>query len=124
MAKLDEAILAQRRVVEQSRTQTTLGQQQWLAQRNKQAFDTLSQRHQAGSARSEARQEQKMADEHASPQGLAGRASTATEQRTTGAPGVPRKTCKRIDGTSLALRALLIRTRGAQTMSGQPFPPA
>lgn len=73
IAKLDEAILAQRRIVEQSRAQTTLGQRQWLDQRNKlKAFDTLSQRHQAGVARSEARQEQKMADEHAARRGLAG----------------------------------------------------
>ena len=64
--RLDDAIAAQRKIVEQSRAQTAQGQQLWLTQRNRlKAFDTLSQRHQAGVARSEARQEQKLTDEHA-----------------------------------------------------------
>ncbi|ENO89541.1 flagellar export protein FliJ [Thauera linaloolentis] len=72
IARLDDAILAQRKMVEQSHQQTAQGQQQWLTQRNKlKAFDTLSQRHQAGLARIEARQEQKMADEHAARRGRA-----------------------------------------------------
>lgn len=66
IGRLDEAITAQRMIVEQSRQQTAQGQQSWLAQRNRlKAFDTLSQRHQAGVARSEAKQEQKLTDEHA-----------------------------------------------------------
>lgn len=72
IARLDEAILAQRKLAEQSHQLTAQGQQHWLAQRNKlKAFDTLSQRHQAGLARIEARQEQKMADEHAARLGRA-----------------------------------------------------
>ncbi|TAH51549.1 MAG: flagellar export protein FliJ [Betaproteobacteria bacterium] len=64
--RLDDAIAAQRKVVEQSRQQTAQGQQFWLTQRNRlKAFDTLSQRHQASVARSEAKQEQKLTDEHA-----------------------------------------------------------
>ena len=74
IARLDEAILAQRKLVEQSHQLTAQGQQHWLDQRNKlKAFDTLSQRHQAGLARVEARQEQKMADEHAARLGRAHR---------------------------------------------------
>ena len=66
ISRLDDAITAQRRIVEQSRQQTAQGQQSWLNQRNRlKAFDTLSQRHQAGVARSEAKQEQKLTDEHA-----------------------------------------------------------
>lgn len=66
IGRLDDAITAQRRIVEQSRQQTAQGQQSWLAQRNRlKAFDTLSQRHQAGVARSEAKQEQKLTDEYA-----------------------------------------------------------
>lgn len=66
IGRLDDAITAQRRIVEQSRQQTAQGQQSWLAQRNRlKAFYTLSQRHQAGVARSEAKQEQKLTDEHA-----------------------------------------------------------
>jgi flagellar FliJ protein len=64
--KLDDAIGAQRKVVEQSRAKTAEGQQAWLAQRTKlKAFDTLSQRHQQVVNRQEARQEQKQSDEHA-----------------------------------------------------------
>lgn len=66
LGKLDDAIASQRRLVEQSRHHTSQGQQAWVAQRNKvKAFDTLSQRHQAGLARIEAKQEQRMTDEHA-----------------------------------------------------------
>ena len=73
IGRLDDAIAAQRKVVEQSRHQTSQGQQGWLQQRNKlKAFDTLAQRHQAGIARTEARQEQKMTDEHAARRGLSG----------------------------------------------------
>jgi flagellar protein FliJ len=68
--RLDDAITAQRKIVEQSRAQTAQGQQAWMTQRNRlKAFDTLSQRHQAGVARGEARQEQKLTDEHAARRG-------------------------------------------------------
>ncbi len=68
--RLDDAISAQRAIVEQSRAQTAQGQQAWLKQRNRlKAFDTLSQRHQATVARGEARQEQKLTDEHAARRG-------------------------------------------------------
>jgi flagellar FliJ protein len=70
IGRLDEAILAQRKLVEQSQHLSAQGQQSWLEQRNKlKAFDTLSQRHRAGVARTEARQEQKMTDEHAARRG-------------------------------------------------------
>ncbi|ATE59423.1 flagellar export protein FliJ [Thauera sinica] len=66
LGRLDDAVAVQRKAVEQSRQQTAQGQQNWLAQRNRlKAFDTLSQRHQAGVARSEAKREQKLTDEHA-----------------------------------------------------------
>lgn len=64
--RIDDAIAAQLRVVEQSRAHTTQGQQVWMAQRNKvKAFDTLSQRHQQQQTQRESRQEQKSTDEHA-----------------------------------------------------------
>lgn len=65
IGKLDDAIAAQRRIVDQSRDRTVQGQEIWLAQRNRvKAFDTLSQRHQVGVARQEAKREQKQSDEH------------------------------------------------------------
>ncbi|CAL95336.1 flagellar export protein FliJ [Azoarcus olearius] len=65
IGKLDDAIATQRKIVEQSRDRTAQGQEIWLAQRNRvKAFDTLSQRHQAGVARQEAKREQKLSDEH------------------------------------------------------------
>ena len=69
IGKLDEAIAAQRKVVEQSRQRTVRGQQAWVDQRTKvKAFDTLSKRHQAKEARDEVKREQHMTDEHASKQ--------------------------------------------------------
>jgi flagellar protein FliJ len=66
LGRIDEAITSQAKLLEQSRHQTAQGQQAWITQRNKvKAFDTLSQRHQAGVVRSENRREQKMTDEHA-----------------------------------------------------------
>lgn len=66
IGRIDDAIAAQRAVVEQSRQATVGGQQAWLAQRNKvKAFDTLSQRHQAVQAKREQRDEQRQSDEHA-----------------------------------------------------------
>ncbi len=65
LARIDEAIAAQLANVDQSRRRTAAGQQAWLAQRNKvKAFDTLQKRHEAGEAKKEARQEQRMLDEH------------------------------------------------------------
>lgn len=73
IGRLDEAISAQRRIVDQSRNKTAQGQQAWLQQRNRlKAFDTLSQRHRVGLAREEVRQEQKMSDEHAARRGRGG----------------------------------------------------
>jgi flagellar FliJ protein len=66
LGRIDEAIEAQRRIVEQSRQHTTQGQQQWMAQRTRvRAFDTLSQRFQDELARKDLRQEQRGADEQA-----------------------------------------------------------
>ncbi len=64
--RIDEAISVQRQAVEQSQNLTAQGQQAWVVQRNRaKAFDTLAQRHRTNIARGEARQEQKMSDEHA-----------------------------------------------------------
>lgn len=69
IGKLDDAIAAQRKVVEQSQHRTATGQQAWLDQRNKvKAFDTLSSRHQVQQARAESKLEQRASDEHASKQ--------------------------------------------------------
>lgn len=66
LVRLDEAVAAQRQLVEQSRARTAEGQQLWMEQRNKlKAFDTLSRRHQNALARIEAKAEQKLSDEHA-----------------------------------------------------------
>lgn len=64
--RIDEAVAAQRAVLEQSRQAIVGGQQAWLAQRNKvKAFDTLSQRHVAEQNRRELKDEQRQSDEHA-----------------------------------------------------------
>lgn len=66
LARIDEAIAAQRTAVERSRQATAGGQQAWLNQRNKvKAFDTLSQRHQAAQTKREQRDEQRQSDDHA-----------------------------------------------------------
>lgn len=66
IARIDEAIGVQRRVVETSSGQTQAGQQHWLKQRNKaQAFDTLAQQHEAEQRYQEGRKEQKQGDEFA-----------------------------------------------------------
>ncbi|THF65972.1 flagellar export protein FliJ [Pseudothauera nasutitermitis] len=65
LARIDDAIAAQRSAVEQSRQRTAQGQQVWLAQRNKvKAIDTLSQRHKAADQRLENKREQRLLDEH------------------------------------------------------------
>ncbi|MDR2925373.1 MAG: flagellar export protein FliJ [Azoarcus sp.] len=67
--RIDEAIEAQQKVVEQSQQNTSQGQQQWVKQRSTvRAYDTLSQRFQNELARKESRQEQRASDEHASRQ--------------------------------------------------------
>ena len=69
LGKLDDAIAQQQRVVSDSRQRTEQGQQAWVDQRNKvKAFDTLSHRHQSLQARKEAKQEQRLTDEHAAKQ--------------------------------------------------------
>ncbi|NML24886.1 flagellar export protein FliJ [Zoogloea dura] len=69
LLKLDEAIAHQQRVVSESKRRVEAGQQEWVDQRNRvKAFDTLSNRHQAQQARKEAKQEQRLTDEHAAKQ--------------------------------------------------------
>ncbi|HOX99988.1 flagellar export protein FliJ [Zoogloea sp.] len=69
LAKLDEAIAHQQSVVSESKRRVEQGQQDWVDQRNKvKAFDTLSHRHQTQQARKEAKQEQRLTDEHAAKQ--------------------------------------------------------
>lgn len=69
ICRIDDAIDAQRRVVEQSREFTTQGQQAWMAQRTKvRAFDTLSQRHVTAQAKVDSRREQHATDEHSARQ--------------------------------------------------------
>lgn len=69
IGRIDDAIAAQLRVVEQSQQYISQGQQVWMAQRSKvRAFDTLSQRHQHQQAKAESRQEQRTTDEHAARQ--------------------------------------------------------
>lgn len=66
LVKIDEAIAAQRSIVEQSRLRTVQGQQVWMNHRNKvKAIDTLTQRQRAAELRTEARREQRLSDEHA-----------------------------------------------------------
>ncbi|MBC9070805.1 flagellar export protein FliJ [Thauera sp. CAU 1555] len=66
LVKIDEAIAAQRSMVEQSRLRTVQGQQVWMNHRNKvKAIDTLTQRQRAAELRTEARREQRLSDEHA-----------------------------------------------------------
>ncbi len=69
LGKLDDAIAQQEKAVSASRQRTEQGQQAWVDQRNKvKAFDTLSHRHQSQQARKEAKQEQRLTDEHAAKQ--------------------------------------------------------
>ncbi|MBL0284974.1 MAG: flagellar export protein FliJ [Zoogloea sp.] len=69
LGKLDDAIAQQEKAVSVSRQRTEQGQQAWVDQRNKvKAFDTLSHRHQSLQSRKEAKQEQRLTDEHAAKQ--------------------------------------------------------
>jgi len=66
LGRLDEAVAQQRLLVESSKQRTVDGQKEWLDKRNRaKAFDTLSQRHRANEALSEAKTEQRAQDEHA-----------------------------------------------------------
>lgn len=66
LVKIDEAIAAQHAMVEQSRLRTVQGQQVWMTHRNKvKAIDTLTQRQRTAEQRKEAKQEQRLSDEHA-----------------------------------------------------------
>ena len=65
--RLDEAIDQQGQAVGVQERHTAAGQVKWQEQRTKlKAFDTLSQRHQAGEVALELRREQKVQDEFAS----------------------------------------------------------
>ena len=65
LLKLDDAVNQAGQMVTQSKQRTAAGQQEWIAKRGKvQAFDTLSQRHQARQTQAELRREQKASDEH------------------------------------------------------------
>jgi flagellar FliJ protein len=65
--KLDEAIDQQKKTVGLQAQHTANGQVHWQQQRTKlQAFDTLSQRHQANEIALEVKREQKVQDEFAS----------------------------------------------------------
>ena len=67
--RLDDAIAHQQKLVSNSKRLTEQGQQAWVDQRNKvKAFDTLSQRHHHEQVRKEAKQEQRLTDEHAAKQ--------------------------------------------------------
>lgn len=64
IARLDDAIVQARQLVEQSQRQTSAGQQEWLARHGKvKAFDTLAERHVLKIQYGELRVEQKQNDE-------------------------------------------------------------
>jgi flagellar FliJ protein len=64
MARLDQAICAQRSVVDGNCRDTSEGQQAWLQQKNRlRAFDTLADRHFEQQRVLEGRREQKLSDE-------------------------------------------------------------
>jgi flagellar protein FliJ len=64
ICRIDEAIEQQNGQLEQARGQTALGQQAWVAQRNKvKAFDTLSERHHEKGRHVQLKQEQRFSDE-------------------------------------------------------------
>lgn len=64
MARLDEAIGQQARIVSGNEQKTADGQRQWLDQKNRlQAIDTLADRHRSRERTMESRREQKTSDE-------------------------------------------------------------
>lgn len=65
IARIDDAIAAQRAQLEQSQQHTVAGKQAWVSQRNRvKAFDTLHDRHRANEQRNESKAEQRLSDEH------------------------------------------------------------
>lgn len=72
LAKIDEAIAHQQRVLDQSKQATVTGQQQWLAHRNRvKAIDSLAQRHVQILQAKDAKRDQKQTDELSTRQFLA-----------------------------------------------------
>ena len=70
IARLDEAIEQQQRIVAESHDRMVAGQQAWIAERNRmKAIDALSQRHDKQQARKEAQRDQHLTDEHAAKLG-------------------------------------------------------
>lgn len=66
LARLDEAIVSQRKVVAQQVLNTQEGQQNWQHHRKKlKAFDTLADRHYSSENTKEVKQDQKLQDEFA-----------------------------------------------------------
>jgi flagellar protein FliJ len=64
LARIDDAIRHQEHQVAQSHDRSQAGQREWLDTRTRvKAFETLSERHQASIAKSEARAEQRVADD-------------------------------------------------------------
>jgi flagellar FliJ protein len=65
MARIDEAIEVQRKLVDQSQRRTAAGKQAWVAQRNRvKAFDTLHDRHRERERKRDSKHEQRQSDEH------------------------------------------------------------
>lgn len=65
MARIDEAIDIQRKLLEQSQQRTAAGKQAWVAQRNRvKAFDTLHERHLEREQQHFNKLEQRASDEH------------------------------------------------------------
>ena len=66
LARLDEAIVSQRKVVAQQELNTKEGQQNWQQHRKKlKAFDTLADRHYSSENAKESKRDQKLQDEFA-----------------------------------------------------------
>lgn len=69
LSRIDDAIVHQQRQVEHSRNLSQAGQREWLDTRTRvKAFETLSDRHNAGVARKQARVEQRVNDDRAGRQ--------------------------------------------------------
>lgn len=63
--KLDQAIVQQMQIVEQSKASTQIGRNEFdLARRKLKSFDTLQQRHVKEQKRADEKSEQKISDEH------------------------------------------------------------
>ncbi|HEX5126710.1 MAG TPA: flagellar export protein FliJ [Rhodocyclaceae bacterium] len=69
IGKLDDAIVQQQQIVDNSKQLTSQGQKQWVSERNRmKAFDTLSARKLAADHRRLNKDEQRQNDEHAAKQ--------------------------------------------------------